>query len=148
MEATSHSQETLGFVPTRLNGVHKAQSYKKSTPKMSEEEFQRVKASFLKQFSNVAKLRSIPESLIINIDQTGIKLVPTGEWTMAGSGSKSVEVAGLGDKRQITEAFRSISGWNSFAHATPLPRQGQPLKPQVCIPRWLGCISQSQSLGK
>ena len=52
----------------------------KSTPKMSDEVFQGVKTRFLKQVSSVSKLRSIPESLMINIDQTGIKLVPTGDW--------------------------------------------------------------------
>ena len=50
-------------------------------------------------------LRNIPDSLIINLDQTGVKLVPTGDWTMAAEGSKRVEVAGLGDKRQITATF-------------------------------------------
>ena len=51
------------------------------------------------------QLRAIPESLVINLDQTGIKLVPTGDWTMAEEGSKRVEVAGLGDKRQVTATF-------------------------------------------
>ena len=51
------------------------------------------------------QLRAIPESLVINLDQTGIKLVLTRDWTMAEEGSKRVEVAGLGDKRQVTATF-------------------------------------------
>ena len=46
----------------------------KATPSMSTEEFEKVKATFLKQ---------VADSLIINLDQTGIKLVPCGDWTMA-----------------------------------------------------------------
>ena len=53
----------------------------------------------------MVQLRSIPDSLIINLDQTGIKLVPAGDWTMATEGSRRVEVIGLGDKRQITATF-------------------------------------------
>ena len=77
----------------------------KCTPGMSSQEFERVKTRFLKQIARMVKLREIPDSLIINLDQTGIKLVPTGDWTMAAQGSRRVEVAGLGDKRQITATF-------------------------------------------
>lgn len=59
-------------------GYVKLKAITKSTPKMSDEEFQKVKTTFLKQVSSVSKLRNIPESLIINIDQTGIKLVQQG----------------------------------------------------------------------
>ena len=51
------------------------------------------------------KLRDIPDNLIINLDQTGIKLVPVGDWTMAAEGSRRVEVIGLSDKQQITATF-------------------------------------------
>ena len=54
---------------------------------------------------------TIPPELIINLDETGIKLVPVGDWTMAPEGSRGVEVAGLGDKRQITATFAdTLSG--------------------------------------
>ena len=53
----------------------------------------------------MVKLKEIPDSLIINLDQTGIKLVPTEDWTMAAQGSRRIEVAGLDDKRQITATF-------------------------------------------
>ena len=47
-------------------------------------------------------MHAIPPELIINLGETGIKLVPVGDWTMAPEGSRRVEVTGLGDKRQIT----------------------------------------------
>ena len=58
----------------------------------------------------MVKLRDILDNLIINPDQTGVKLVPTGDWTMAAEGSKRVEVAGQGDKRQITATFIASLG--------------------------------------
>ena len=82
----------------------KCKATTKSTPGMSEV-FERMKAVFLKQLARMVKLRDIPDSLIINLDQTGVKLVPTGDWTMAAEGSRRVEVIGLSDKRQITATF-------------------------------------------
>ncbi len=47
-------------------------------------------------------MEDIPPELIFNWDQTGISLVPGSSWTMELKGSKRVEIAGSGDKRQIT----------------------------------------------
>uniref|UniRef100_A0A1X7UG48 DDE-1 domain-containing protein n=1 Tax=Amphimedon queenslandica TaxID=400682 RepID=A0A1X7UG48_AMPQE len=56
-------------------------------------------------------MEDIPSQLIINWDQTGISIVPGSSWTMAPSGSRRVEIVGLGDKRQNTAVFRvSLSG--------------------------------------
>ena len=60
-------------------GFVKRKATTKSTPGMSSEVFERMKAVFLKQVARMAKLRDIPDSLIINLDQTGVKLVPTGD---------------------------------------------------------------------
>ena len=82
---------------------HKATT--KATPGLSAEKFDQVKKQFLKQIARMAVLRNIPDSLIINLDQTGVKLVPTGDWTLAAEGSRRVEIVGLGDKRQVTATF-------------------------------------------
>ena len=47
-------------------------------------------------------MEDIPEELITNWDQTGLKYVPVSNWTFADKGSKRVEIAGLDDKRQLT----------------------------------------------
>ena len=39
--------------------------------------------SFLQQTVDLVKAHAIPPKLIINLDETGIKLVPVGDWTMA-----------------------------------------------------------------
>lgn len=43
-----------------------------------------------------------PADLVINWDQTGLKIVPTGERTMHLSGDKIFPVVGSDDKREIT----------------------------------------------
>ena len=42
---------------------------------------------------------SIPVDLIVNWDQTGVRMVPVNYWTMTTRGSKQIFVTGLGDKR-------------------------------------------------
>jgi hypothetical protein len=50
-------------------------------------------------------MEDIPPELIVNWDQTSINYVPHSQWTMVKSGSTTVEVTGLGDKRQISTVF-------------------------------------------
>lgn len=50
-------------------------------------------------------LRVISDKLIINLDQTGTHLVPTGDWTIAVQESRRVEMVTLGDKQQVTAAL-------------------------------------------
>ena len=69
----------------------------KAAPGMSTKDFKRVKKGFLQQIGRMVKLRNFPDSLIINLDQTGVKFIPIGDWTMVAEGSRREEVAGLGD---------------------------------------------------
>lgn len=50
-------------------------------------------------------MEEIPPELILNWDQTGIKIVPCSPWTMDRQGSRRVEMIGISDKRQITAVF-------------------------------------------
>ena len=64
--------------------------------------FAEVNATFLADVVAVVEMEGIPPELILNMDLTGIRLVPAGCWTMKRVGSRRVEVAGVGEKRQIT----------------------------------------------
>ena len=64
--------------------------------------FDELKEDFLNCIVTKVQDHMIPKSLIINWDQTGVKMVPCSEWTMAEKESKQVSVTGPGDKRQIT----------------------------------------------
>lgn len=50
-------------------------------------------------------MEEIPPHLILNWDQTGIRIVPSSSWTMERHGSKRVELTGVDDKRMITAVF-------------------------------------------
>ena len=46
--------------------------------------------------------KGIPHDLIINWDQTGLSIVPSGYWTMEKEGAKTVPIAHNDDKRHLT----------------------------------------------
>ena len=50
----------------------------------------------------VTKIEDVPNNLIINWDETALKLVLSGSRTMERKGTKRVEISGIDDKRQIT----------------------------------------------
>ncbi len=82
-----------------------------STSKVLPKEFLRMKEQFLIDIKLVVKFEEIPEQLIIDWDQTAVKLVPSASWTMEKRGSKRVEISAQDDKRQITAVFAcTLSG--------------------------------------
>lgn len=59
-----------------------------------------------KRVAATMEAHSVHPSLV-NMDQTGVHLVPTSNWTYQARGSKSVAVVGAEDKRQITACIAS-----------------------------------------
>lgn len=45
-------------------------------------EFKELKDQFLADITAEVVMNDIPPDLIVNWDQTGLKIVPTGDWTM------------------------------------------------------------------
>ena len=75
------------------------------------DDFEKIKKQFLDDIKMTVAMEDIPSQLIINWDQTAISIVPGSSWTMAPSGSRRIEIMGMGDKRQITAVFAgSLSG--------------------------------------
>ena len=85
---------------SRIHFVKRSATTKK--PKMSLIDFEAGKAQFLYDAKTLIEMEEIPDSLVLNWDQTGIHYVPVSNWTMAEVGSKRVEIVGADDKRQIT----------------------------------------------
>lgn len=54
---------------------------------------------------SIVTVEEVPPELILNWDQTGIKLVPYSSWTMERRGAKGVELLSANDKHQITAIF-------------------------------------------
>jgi len=65
-------------------------------------DFDDIKQEYINKVSKVVKDNNVPDSLVINWDQTGCQLIPGGNWTMEKQGSQQVPITGIDDKRQIT----------------------------------------------
>ena len=66
------------------------------------EDLESSKAKFYRQIRRAIQKYSIPQRLIINIDQVCLQIVPPSNFTMAPRGSKQVGRIGANDKRAIT----------------------------------------------
>ena len=60
---------------------------------------------FMHKIVNKVEKHNIPDSLIINADQTPSKYVPVGRTTLAKKNTKDVPISGSADKRSITATF-------------------------------------------
>ena len=65
-------------------------------------QFEECKEIFLADVAAEVIINDIPESLIINWDQTGLSIVPSGDWTTEKEGTNIVPIAHSDDKRQLT----------------------------------------------
>ena len=96
-----------------------------------------MKEVFLADVAAEVLINDIPKNLIINWDQTGLSLVPTGGWAMEKEGAKTVSIAHSDDKRQLT-AVLAITAASDYL-PTQLLYQGKTPKshPQVSFrPGW------------
>ena len=83
----------------------------KSRLQLTGEEYQHLQRSFLTEIVQKAQADKVPPQLIINCHQTGLNVIPASSWTMEEERRQRVEIAGLGDKRQITTTSAvAISG--------------------------------------
>ena len=72
---------------------------------MTEANFSELKQSFLSNLRDSVIMDEVPLELVLNWDQTSIKIVPIDALTMDVRGSQRVELIGLKDKQQITAVF-------------------------------------------
>ena len=71
--------------------------------------FEEQKREFLSDVATTVEMEEIPAELVLNWDQTGIRLVPSSTWTMERRGEHRVEMVGVNDKHQITAVFCGIA---------------------------------------
>ena len=92
-------------------GYVKRKATTKTRTALTQEQFAAVKKRYLRQIKKAVKDGKIPPELVINWDQTGVNVVPSSQWTQAEQRSTRVEIAGAGDKRQITDTLAgTLSG--------------------------------------
>ena len=75
---------------------------KVAIPKAVREE---IEIAFFHEITHKIEKYNVPNSLILNLDQTPTKYVPGSSRTQAQKGSVSVPIAGSNDKRMITATF-------------------------------------------
>ena len=73
-----------------------------SVGKISLADYEEVKDVFIADVATELLFRDIPKEFVLNWDQTGLSILPTGNWTMEKHGAKSVPIAHTDDKRHIT----------------------------------------------
>ena len=81
------------------------QKAKTSKPKYSHSDFLKARREFLEDIYAAVTMEDIVSEVVLNWDQTGIKLVPTSIWTMKKQGKKCVELIDVSDKHRITAVF-------------------------------------------
>lgn len=64
--------------------------------------FEELKEAYPADIKAEVVMNDIHKELVFNWDQTGLHLVPTGQWTMNEAKAKIVPIANSDDKRQIT----------------------------------------------
>ena len=72
-------------------------------------DFEGLKEQFLADTAAEIIMNDIPAELVINWDQTGLKIIPTGDWTMHRSGEKVIPIVGSDDKREITAVLAATA---------------------------------------
>ena len=65
-------------------------------------EFETVRADYVARVRKAVSDYSIPPELVLNLDETGLHIVPISNWTLDIKGSKQVAITGIDNKRQIT----------------------------------------------
>ena len=76
-----------------------------SRPPVPKGIYEECRSDYLRDVSQKIKSSLIPPELVLNADQTPSSYVSVGKQTMATKSSKSVPIAGLSDKRNITLTF-------------------------------------------
>ena len=106
------------------------------------EDFAEKKKEVLEEIRVTVEMEEIPPELVLNWDQTGIKLVPLTGWTMEEQDARRVELVGLNDKRKITAVFCG----NILGAFLPIQVIYQAMSSTLQVSFTLGYNSLSQTL--
>ena len=93
------------------------------------------------------EMEEIPPELVLNWDQTGIKIVPSNTWTMDQQGSKRVEVVGVMTSGSSLLSFVAPL-WGFSTGPSDIPRYHSTLSSPLPISKWLGYHTFKKTLVK
>ena len=72
--------------------------------------------------------------MIINIDQTGIPIIPISNWDLEAEGTSEVAFTGLDDKDHW--CYGGIATWTVYPPSNYLPEEDQHLPSKVQFLSW------------
>ena len=101
-EHGGHIEITRGWAKSLLSRMGYVKRKGCNAGKVSVSRFEEIQEVFLADIQAEVVMNDIPQDLVFNRDQTGIELVPTGQWTMNRAKEKVIPIAHSDDKRQIT----------------------------------------------
>jgi len=78
-------------------------------------QFEELKEIFLADLTVEVVMNENSKELILNWDQTGVSIIPTGDWTMEKEGVSRVSIANADDKRQLTAVLAVTAAGEYFA---------------------------------
>ena len=74
-------------------------------------DFESVQSAFLCRIEETVKSNNIPLQMVVNFDQTGIKMVPVSDWTLEVQGTKQIDIIASDAKREVAVLLAvSLSG--------------------------------------
>ena len=80
-------------------------------------------------------MKDIPREMIFNWDQTGLSIIPTGNWTMEREGAKVVSIAHADDKRQITAVLAVTATGEYLAPQPTIQGEGRKMPSTSAVSR-------------
>ena len=102
---------------------------------MEPSHFEELKEQYLLDIKAAVEITDIPMGLIINLDHTGVNIVPGSQWTMEEKGVKQVECASLDDKCQIKIVVCATAS-GTFLYTISGNLSGYPyVLAKICLPR-------------
>ena len=97
-----HIEITKGWVKSLFHRMGYVKRKGSNAGKVTVSHFQELQKVFLADIKAEVLFNDVPRELVFNWDQTAVKYVPTGEWTMHRYKEKIIPIANSDDKRQIT----------------------------------------------
>ncbi|XP_014663930.1 PREDICTED: uncharacterized protein LOC106806484 [Priapulus caudatus] len=98
------------------------------------EDFELVGGRFWRRIGHRVRKYDIPDELILNWDQTGVNVVPGGQWTMELKGEWQVPLQGIDDKRQYTVLLACSLAGDFLPPQVIYPGKTQQCHPAVEFP--------------
>ena len=134
LENGGHLNATSSYAKSVLKRMEYMKRKCSNAGKVTVERFEEAKEEFLADIKAEVLMHDIPLDLVFNWDQTGIQLVPTGEWTMHQAKDKIILIAHSDDKHQITGIFAVTATGKYFPPQLIYKEKTERCHPKVAIP--------------